>query len=337
MDGFMQAAAYLPGSLRNALAKLPQRVRAGIQEIRLRAGAPVMLSAFDGEWMVNSDGTGICRDTEDPLVCTKPQIEECFMMLCEYSVHTHQHEISCGFVTARCGCRAGIAGTAVVENGRVISYRNITSICIRVARRHSGCAAELLSVVSSGSDIKSALICGEPSSGKTSLLKDLAWQLSAGKGGRRWRAAVVDERGELSGGAKLKYCDVLSGCPKAAGIQQAIRCLAPDVVIFDELGTSKETRAVLEGLNSGVFAISSAHCRDESSLLRRPPLVLALESGAFELVVFLKGRGSPGEISRVVKAGDILAENNRLDTGVFSRDICRADGLFVPAPARNVV
>ena len=73
---------------------------------------------------------------------TKHQIEECFMMLCEYSVHTHQHEICCGcYGPVR--CRAGIAGTAVVENGRVISYRNITSICIRVARRHSGCAAEL--------------------------------------------------------------------------------------------------------------------------------------------------------------------------------------------------
>ena len=64
MDGFMQAAAYLPESLETRLQSCRKGLRRAYRKSG-RAGAPVMLSAFDGEWMVNSDGTGICRDTED--------------------------------------------------------------------------------------------------------------------------------------------------------------------------------------------------------------------------------------------------------------------------------
>ena len=89
----------------------------------------------------------------------------------------------------------------------------------------------------------STLICGEPASGKTSLLRDLARGLSSGDYGEIRRVAVVDERGELSGAGELPLCDVLRGCPKAEGIQQAVRCLSPEVVLFDELGSREETQA----------------------------------------------------------------------------------------------
>ena len=129
---------------------------------------------------------------------------------------------------------------------------------------------------------------------------------------------MVDERGELSGDGSLICCDVLRHCPKAAGIQQAVRCLAPDVVIFDELGSLEETKAVIDGLNSGVAAIASAHCRDIDSLLCRPPLKAALNSGAFEKVVFLEGRRSPGTLSGIMNVGDLYAENNRNVSDFYS-------------------
>lgn len=142
----------------------------------------------------------------------------------------------------------------MVEDGAVVSVRTLTSLCIRVARSHNGCADELKRLLDRDG-LRGMLICGEPSSGKSSLLRDLARQLA--DDGRR--VAVVDERGELSGHLPLPRCDVLKGYPKPEGIQQAVRCLAPDVVIFDELGTGEETDAVCAGLNAGVTAIASAH------------------------------------------------------------------------------
>lgn len=324
---FAKAAVYLPEGLKDAVLMLPDSITSSIQEIRLRADAPVSLSLPDGEWMVSMSGNPVLQDNGDILFCSRDQLDECFMKLCEYSVHSHQQELRAGYITAANGCRAGIAGTAVAENGKVVSYRGITSICLRVARVHDGCAKELMSALWNGCRIQSALVCGEPSSGKTSLLRDLARLLSTGGRGRRWKTSVVDERGELSGNGSLGLCDVLKNCPKAIGIQQAVRCLAPDIVIFDELGTTEETRAVIEGLNSGVAAISSAHCRDPESLLRRPPLAAALESGAFELVIFLEGRHTPGRLSRIMKAGDIYAAAYRGGPDLSCGELYRNSGI----------
>lgn len=318
MAEFIKAAEYLPVSLKKAVLQIPESIAARIQEIRLRLDAPLFVSTADREWMISKSGHPI-QTQSNAIFCSKQQLEECFLMLCEYSVHTHQHELCAGFITARNGCRAGIAGTAVVENNKLVSVRNITSICIRVARRHDGCASELVSAVLRGGRLHSALICGEPSSGKSSLIRDLARQLSTGTQGRHWRTAVVDERGELSSNHNLNFCDVLRGYPKAEGIQQAVRCFAPDVVIFDELGSLDETKAVIQGLNSGVAAIATAHCRDEDSLFARPPLAQAVASGAFERVIFLKGRSNPGEIARVLETRDLIAENNRGVSCVFGR------------------
>ena len=202
-------------------------------------------------------------------ICTKQELEETFEALCEYSVHSHQQELRQGYISTRSGCRAGVAGTTVVEGGRVVSMRSITSLCIRVARPHPGCAASLArALTDSRGRVHSALLCGEPSSGKSSLLRDLARQLSQGLTGRRYRVSVIDERGELSGvpeapgQASLRNCDVLLYCPKPAGIGQAVRCLAPDVLLFDELGVRADPEAVCqryeEQLVQGHFFVPGA-------------------------------------------------------------------------------
>ena len=312
MNEYAQAVMGLPAPLREVLQKVPREIGDRVQEICLRLEAPVMLSTPQGEWFVTREGRVTPRATEDTLFCTRTQLSDAFQILCDFSVHTHQQELRQGYLAVRGGCRAGVAGTAVVENDRIQSVRSITSLCLRVARRHDGCARELArSLVHSAAGGKasmlySTLICGEPASGKTSLLRDLARGLSSGDYGEIRRVAVVDERGELSGAGELPLCDVLRGCPKAEGIQQAVRCLSPEVVLFDELGSREETQAVLAGLNAGAAAIATAHCRDIGSLLRRPQIRMALEEGAFEKVVLLQGRRHPGETARILSADDVL-------------------------------
>ena len=305
MGDFLSGAAYLPPSIRDVIIGVPARIQTATQEIRLRAGAPVVLSTPAGELLVTKSGQVTELSSGSLLTCDPLQLEDCFQRLCEYSVHTHQQEIKDGYVSTRSGCRAGIAGSVVTENGAIVTMRHITSICIRIARRHDGCASALAAEMIGPSGLRSALSAGEPSSGKTSLLRDLARQLAGGRMGRRYRTVVVDERGELSGEGGLSECDVLLHCPKGAGIQQAVRCLAPDVILFDELGSAEEVQAVLAGLNAGVAAVASAHCRDIPSLLRRPCVRMALDSGAFDCVVALDGRKSPGVWRRIYETGEL--------------------------------
>ena len=173
MDSFERAAGYLPADLRELLRKIPPALRLEIQEIRLRADAPLILSAPSGEWAVSGTGQVTEKAETAGRICTKQELEETFEALCEYSVHSHQQELRQGYISTRSGCRAGVAGTTVVEGGQVVSMRSITSLCIRVARPHPGCAASLArALTDSRGRVHSALLCGEPSSGKSSFHRD---------------------------------------------------------------------------------------------------------------------------------------------------------------------
>ena len=328
MNGFEDAVSCLPSPLRQVVLQIPPEISAMVQEIRLRQDAPLMLSTPRGEFFVTKTGQAGVHPAGDLLLCTRAHLSDCFQILCDYSVHTHQQEISHGYIAVKNGCRAGIAGAAVTENGRVTSVRGITSLCLRIPRRHDGSARELARRLLVGGRLYSTLLCDEPASGKTSLLRDLARGMSTGEYGARLRTAVVDERGELSGNGCLSLCDILLHCPKAQGIEQAVRCLAPEVVLFDELGTVEETEAVLAGLNSGVSAVATAHCRDISTLLRRPQVKRALEQGAFEKIVLLKGRAHPGSIDRILSADEVLGNSD----GTVRRDMRPLSGRRVLTP-----
>ena len=333
MTEFQTACASLPPDLRDVLRRVPDRLQACTQEIRLRAGAPVILSTPDGEKLIRRNGEPAENEREDLLICTQILLDDCFQALCDYSVHTHQQEIREGYISTKSGCRVGVAGSIVTQNREILSMRSITSLCIRVARRHEGCSSALLHRLLANGVPRSTLICGEPSSGKSSILRDLARQLSLGCIGRRYRVAVVDERGELSANGALINCDVLLHCPKGQGVQLAVRSLAPEFVVFDELGSPEETEAVRAGLNSGVFAIASVHCRDFATLLRRPAVKTALADGLFEQIVMLAGRDKPGSIENVYETGDLFAEDSRIAIGSGGGRVSRSVRVGWPQQA----
>lgn len=299
MGAYETAVSFLPEGLQRALLRVPITQQRQVQEIRLRKHGLLVLSLPTGAYTV--DTTGALSELPCPrsVYCNGYDVEKTFLRLCDYSVHSHSEEIKEGFVTARGGFRAGIAGTAVVEKGAVTAVRDIRSVCLRVASRHDGCAAELLPLFSNR--VPSVLIAGEPSSGKTSMLRDLARALSEGVGGIRRRVCVVDERGEIAGAGGLENADVLTAVPKPVGILQAVRTLSPDVIVLDELGTLAEVEAITENLHAGVPAIASAHCRDLAEMQLRPSLQLALRRRVFDKIVFLHGRDVPGSIREIVE------------------------------------
>ncbi len=280
---------YLPPVWVDALSSLPSNEQRGIQEIRLRAGEPVTLSFPTGDRFLCVTRSSTLQQ-HDTLLCCHEQLETCFLRFCEESVYAHEEELRQGFIAVRGGLRVGVAGTAVLDGDRVRSVRQVTSLCIRLPRRHAGCAASLVPLICSAGMLRSTLLVGEPSSGKTSLLRDIASSLAA----RRVRVAVVDERGELGGVDGLCGCDVLRGYPKAVGILQAVRCLAPQVVVFDELGDEREIAAVTACAHAGVATVASLHGRTPQELMKKAAARELITAEVFDQWVFLQGRHAPG-------------------------------------------
>lgn len=328
MNTFEKAVSFLPEGLSGALMRISPTVQPRIQEIRLRRGALLTVSLPEGEKTVESTGVLSDRGQALSIFCTGEDIEKTFLKLCDYSVHSHSAEVRNGFVTASGGFRAGIAGTAVVEDGQVTAVRDIRSICLRIAARHDGCAAQLRPLFSNG--LRPMLILGEPSAGKTALLRDIGRMLSDGSETRRYRVAVVDERGEIAGAGGLENADILTGCPKAVGILQAVRTMAPDVILLDELGSLAEVEAMTENLHAGVPVIATAHCRTVEECLRRPAVRLALERQVFDTLIFLHGREVPGKIRQIVEVDSLEIRGHHRYCYRRTVDGCLGGGTVAP-------
>lgn len=303
MNGYQSAIEIFPMELRRALSKVPIAVKQKTQEIRLRTGQAVCLGYNGREQYFTSQGE-VCTNNKNAVICLDTWIQQTVDILCEGSFYAHQEEWKNGFLTASNGCRVGIAGTALTEQGKIMGYRNITALCVRVSREHFGCAESLAPYLYDGKP-HSLLVCGEPSSGKTSILRDAVRLLKK----ERLSVSVIDERGELS--RDMVGCDVLKLASKAGGLEQAIRCLSPQVVVFDELGGKKEWESIKEGMLRGVPTITSVHCVNPQELLFRDGGDL-LYCGVFEHIVVLKGREAPGLIDKIYKTKEWLCENSRI-------------------------
>ena len=285
-NSFAQVVGQLPEWFRSIADSVPAEQRGKINELRLFAGQPAV-------WRAGTDC--FCYDSK---AITPQKLEEIFYAICRGSVHSFQQEICQGFVTMEGGHRVGICGTAVFHNGQQSGLRDISSLNIRFARQAKGCARALYRRMNRlGLAEGSFLLAGPPGCGKTTLLRDYARILAGGDGGMCRIVALLDERGELSGGFDLgRTAHVLKAIPKEKAILQALRTLAPQVILCDELGTEQETNQLIAGLNGGCRFIGSIHGENWASLCRKPQFRPLLEQQALDGVVFLEGLGQIREI-----------------------------------------
>ncbi len=285
-------------TIHNVLVKLPENIKNSTQEIRLRLNLPVTLTVNGGVYFVCKNGTVTDFKCVDCVTVCQQDLNSTLIKLCNNSVYLHENEIKDGYISLPNGNRAGVCGAFNCE-GLLVA---VSSLNIRIARQVLGCAKNLLPYAQNG-----LLIAGPPSSGKTTVLRDLIRLLSNGEYGSYKRVAVVDTRGEISGGiAKLDLgvnTDVLYLKDKASGTQTALKTMFPNIIAFDEIGTNEELNGVKECFNAGVSIITTVHCGSVFELSCRDIIVKIIKSGAIKYIALLSDIGSKPQI---LNANEVL-------------------------------
>lgn len=293
--------------LRDVLLRCPHAVSSTVTEIRLRAGQPLILVSPYGNYGLN--GQGMPVSPEKSVFVYSHDVAELFLRLCDSSVYSHTDELRQGFLTTEEGCRVGIAGTAVTENGTVVGLRDPVGLNLRIPHDIFNAAEQIFPLMQNLDSVWNTLILSPPGGGKTTVLRDIARRCSA----QGLKTCVMDERFELCGmhrGVSAYdlgvHCDVLSGYPKSVGILQAIRTLSPQVILCDEIGDEQDILAVERGLYCGVRFIVTAHGSDRSDLDRRPVLRDFMKRCTPERILILCGADRPGVLRDVIRTEDGL-------------------------------
>ena len=293
MDEYYRTVKALPAWLAAPLAQLPTQTAERVQELRLRTGCAVTFTV-QGRQCPASALPG-CPPALAAIRLDALQIEEIFHTLCNGSVHAHERELAEGYLTTAAGNRVGVAGQFVQREGQSITLQRVTSLNLRIAR---GCIIPLPPELDKLLErhFTGLLIVGEPGSGKTTLLRTIARTLAE----RQRLVAVVDERNELfSPEQPLPPLERIGGVDKARAVQMALRTLAPQVILLDELGGLEETRALEQGFFGGVDFIASIHAPDAAQARCRPQVQTLLQRGMLRQLVVLTGRQNPGCIRDV--------------------------------------
>ncbi|MBO7150581.1 MAG: hypothetical protein J6V82_02405 [Clostridia bacterium] len=273
--------AVLPRAVREAVLRVAAgnfQFESRLSEIRLRADRVCSLT-LDG------------RNYPLGVYVTKGELEKLLHDCCRGSVYAYGESLREGYLHFG-GCRVGVAGRAVLEEGAVVGMDAVSSLVFRIPHRIRGAADVEIKVFKELGGKAGVLVYAPPGVGKTTLLVDFAMQLSVGVGAKR--VAVIDSRCELGGSVwdKDALVDVLSEYPKAEGIEIATRTLSPEVIVCDEIGGYEEAQSILSVQSCGVPLVASAHGDGFLALKQRAPVRMLLECGIFGacLGIFKEGR-----------------------------------------------
>lgn len=237
----------------------------GVRELRLRNGKGIKLN-IDGKWFWLGKNTLLTS----PVSALKWEnlCDDFVKKACNQSVFAYEKMLAQGFFTMSDGTRIGVCGIVGANN----TFQSYTSLCVRTAR-YFVCAQQTF--------LDSVIVVGPPRSGKTTYLRDLACKLS-----REQNVVVVDERGELSacnGFDSRSCCDVFQYATKAYAFEVAVRTMAPDWIVCDEL-SENDLPLLINVAASGVKLAASIHAGGLEELKMR----LGKHFGFFAYAVFLQ-------------------------------------------------
>lgn len=294
MDNTKEVLEILPEHISNLVKDLKEIDK--LQEIRMKVNKPLMLQVGNDEIITNY--TVLIQD-----------IKVVLKHISNYSIYAFEEEIKQGYLTIRGGHRVGICGSCVIENNKVKTIKSLGSLNIRVCHEIIGCSDKIIPYIINKNEVINTVIISPPRCGKTTLIRDIARNLSEGVqtiGLKGKKVCVVDERSEISssynGIPQMNLgirTDVLDNCPKAEGIMMAIRSMAPEVIVCDEIGTYKDIESILMALNSGIKLITTIHGFGVEDLYNRLVFKDIMDNHIFKKAIILSSENGVGTIEYI--------------------------------------
>ncbi|MBR7095289.1 MAG: hypothetical protein IKC73_03630 [Clostridia bacterium] len=259
-----------------------------VSEIRLRADRIASLTVGGENYPL-------------PVVLTEGELSALLVTLCRGSVYAFRDSLCEGYLDLGGGVRVGVGGRALTEGGRLSGVVDVTSLVFRIPTLVRGVGEEAYRLFCREGG--GMLLYSPPGVGKTTLLRDLCRLLSTGAAARR--VVIVDTRGELgSGYGRGALVDILTGYPRAVGIEIAVRTLSPEVVAVDEIGSRREAEAILGVAAAGVPLLATAHAATLREARGRPGIAALLRAGIFRTAVGLYREGAGvGMSSEIIGQG----------------------------------
>lgn len=260
MDSLCSVIALFPPDLAKAIQDLPEKERDIIEEIRVYRGLPLTIKTDAKEYRILPNRTVTAQD-----------IDHIIFSATGGSFHSAAETIKRGYLTVKGGGRIGLCGEGSMQDGKNMTLRHISSLCVRVPKAAYGCADELLDVLCS--DVfQNTLIISPPGMGKTTLLREMIRCLSH----KGYHISVADERGEI--GAVFQgipqydlgpHTDIISNVTKCEAGIMLIRSMAPDILAMDEITAIADLPAILEAAGCGVGLLATVHGSDVDSLRQK--------------------------------------------------------------------
>lgn len=279
---------YLERLLKDIISQNPQiEIQKNIQEIRIRTSRPIILKLRQSDILL-----------EDILI-TQQDILQIVERLCENSIYAYKNQICEGFITIPGGHRIGITGSCVIENGKIINLKYISSLNFRIARQVLDCSNRIIKEVINQEEntIFNTILASPPGKGKTTMLRDIIRKISNGIPELKFTpktCGVVDERGEIAACYKGVpqndvgiRTDIIENVSKAQGMRMLIRSMAPEIIACDEIGSPEDVQAIRYAMSAGVKGIFTIHGNNIEDIKNNPEINSLIHEKRIEKIIFI--------------------------------------------------
>lgn len=303
-------------NLENIFFILPENIRNEIksiknydvlQEIRIKVNKPLIIQIGEKEYISR-------------FKATEEDMKRMLNKMSGYSIYAVEDELKQGYITVKGGHRIGVCGECIMEGSKVKTIKYVSSINIRVCKEIIGCSNNIMKQIVENNRVLNTIIISPPRCGKTTILRDITRNLSDGMisfGFKGKKVSVIDERSEIgacaNGIPQMNIgirTDIMDNCPKSIGIMMAIRSMAPEVIVCDEIGTYDDMKSILAAVNCGVNIITTIHGYGIEDLYDRDVFKDITQNKVFRKAIVLSCRRNVGTIEYIYNFKNSMKERN---------------------------